>query len=124
MGQGDLVAVGLDRRGEPIRRNLSGERDLTGDRRIDEAGAFESNIYSAMLSTGVGVVTERELTKDAAVRRPRPCLGTRSESEREADSGHHRSQHCRCPRSEHASTVTVLWRRGNVISQTCHREER
>ncbi len=108
MGHGDLVCVDLDRDGEPVRRDLSGEGDLTGDRRADRAICFESDVDTAVLSAGVRIVAERELAKDAALRRPRPCLGARGERERERDREHGGSEHSRCPRSEHGSTVAAL----------------
>ena len=98
MGQRNLVAIGVNRDSEPVRRNLTGEGDLAGNRRIDLAGAVESDVDTAMLSPGVGVVAERELAEDVAVCRPRPCAGARRESERQADHRHGHSEHSRCPR--------------------------
>ena len=124
MSQGRPVAVRFDRDGEPVRRNLSGERDFTRNRGPDRATVVERNVDTAMLSGGVRVVAEREVTENGAVRRPRPGLGVRSESECDPHRGQGHSQHSRCPRSEHASTVAAPGRRGNAISQSCHRVER
>ena len=98
MGQRDLVTIRVDRDGEPVRGNLAGERDLTGGRRRDLAGAVEGDVDTAMLSARVGVVAERELAEDVTVRRPGPCLSVRSESERQADRRQGHSEHSRCPR--------------------------
>lgn len=97
MGQRNLVAIGVDRDGEPVRRNLTGEGDHARDRRIDLAAAVESDVDTAMLPARVGVVAERELAKDVAVRGPCPGVGIRSERERQADHRQGHPEHPRCP---------------------------
>ncbi len=99
MGQRDLVAVGVDRDGEPVRRHLAGECDLAGDGRIHLASAADSDVDTAMLSGRVGIVAEREIAEDVAVRRPGPGVAVRRKRQRQADRRQRRYEHPRCPKS-------------------------
>ncbi|MDQ3425737.1 MAG: hypothetical protein M3435_05955 [Actinomycetota bacterium] len=83
MGQRDLVTIrGEDGDREPARRNLPGECNLAGDGGTNHSSAAESDVDTSVLSARIGVVAERELTEDVAVRRPGPSLGARRGGER------------------------------------------
>jgi hypothetical protein len=103
-----LVAVaGEDRHGQPVRRDLSGERDVARGRRADDTRVAERDVDSAMLAACIRVVAEHEAAQHRALRGPRPGVCAGGEDKSPDD----RCQDCRgqlgCPLRQHDSTVAI-----------------
>jgi hypothetical protein len=76
MRQRCLVSVrSRDGDGEAVRRHPAGERDLASDRRAYGRGVVQGDVDAPVLTPGIRVVSERELTKNRPVRRPNPARG-------------------------------------------------
>lgn len=96
--QRDLVTVGaLNRDGEPMCRNLPGEDDLAGNRSANHSTAVEGDVDASVLSARIGVVSERELSENRAVRGPGPGLRGRSDGEHPGDGREHDRDGSCCP---------------------------
>ena len=87
MRERGLVAVrGHDRDRQPVRRDLTGERDLPGRGRTNRRCPRESDVDAAMLPGGVLVVLHREPPQHRPIRGPCPGRG-RAGAEDERQGG-------------------------------------
>jgi hypothetical protein len=118
MSQRRLVAVGGDdRHGQPVGRNLTGERDLTRSRCAHDEGLAERDVDPAVLPARIRVVAERELPEHRSVRGPRPRLRTRRGEQRPADRHQGRNDQLRCPRSQHITRVAAAQSGSNAVDE-------
>ena len=117
MRKGGLVAVrGHDRDRQPVRRDLTGERDLPGGRRANRRCARERDVDAAMLARGVLVVLYGESAQNRTVGGPRPPPGRfGAQSERPCGDRTDADRPSRCPTSEHGATVARVRPGGNAI---------
>ena len=70
-----VAATRHDRHREAVRRHLARERHLAGGRRDNRTGLSECDVHPSMLTGGVRVGANGELTENRAFRRPRPRPG-------------------------------------------------
>ena len=118
VGQRRLVSVIRgDRHGQAVGRHLSGEGDLTSDRRQHAARIAESDVHAAVLPTRIAIVRDGELAEDRPVGGPRPCPRGGGHSERPRHRSRADDQPPRCPASEHESTVAPDALGGNAIDE-------
>jgi hypothetical protein len=107
MRQRSLVAGrGHDRDSQPVRRNLTGERDLPRRGRTNRRCPAERDVDAAMLARGVPVVLYGEPAQQWPVGGPCPRPG-RVGTQGEKQGGYRTDTHrpLRCPASEHGATV-------------------
>ena len=111
MRQRGLVAArGHDRDSQPVRRNLTGERDLPRRGRTNRRCPAERDVDAAMLARGVPVVLYGEPAQQWPLGGPCPRpgrLGTQGEEQggNRTDTRCPRRSPLRCPASEHGATV-------------------
>jgi hypothetical protein len=92
-----VSAPGIDRDRRPVRRDLTGERNLAGRRRSHDRGAVERDVDSAMLAARVRVVAERVASQHRAVRWPGPRKRVRCTDQQPAERDQDDREQSRCP---------------------------